>query len=232
MKNVYTILIKDDNSLIHTIKTNIMYRSTGIDTIRFLVNPSYGNLDMSKVNALLEYVTPVSRTYDTITLTPSKELYKGKVEFLLPIDLRFTGELGDLELTINFTYLEMNEDDTFVERVRKIGTTSITIHKTPTWSDYIPDVKLDNITQMMLKQQSILEQQKEYAEMIAYEKADGIAKDKETNEIYLTSNGVKIGQGIVDEVCDGENGVPAIEFASSEENQDNENVVNNVAEFA
>lgn len=231
----YTILIKEDQSFVHTIKKKIMQRSTGIDCIRFLVDPTYGDLDMTKCNAVLEYVTPISNTYDTITLTQSEELYKGKVEFLLPVDLKLTYEVGDLKLTINFTYLEKKNDsdeDIFVQRVRKIGTTSVTINKSPMWSDYIPDAKLDNIAQIMLKQQSLLEQQKEYAEMIAYSKADGIAKDKETNEIYLTSNGVKLGKGVIDaeDECGCEDGVPVIDF-SVVEPEDSDKTVNNVVEF-
>ena len=213
MSDLYTILINEDHSFIHTNKKKIMYRSTNIDKIRFLVNQTYGDLDMSKVNAVLEYVLPISHTYDTIILKQSEELYKNRVEFILPIDLTLTSEVGELELTINFSYLEMKEDGTFVERVRKIGTTYITIHKTPTWSDYIPDAKLDNIAQIMLKQQSLLEEQLELAEIMAMEKADGIAKDEETNEIYLTSQGVKLGTGVVDETVD-EDGVPVIDFGS------------------
>ena len=213
MNDFYTILINDDHSFIHTNKKKIMCRSCNIDTLRFLVNQTYGDLDMSKVNIVLEYVTPISKQYDTIVLKQSDELYKNRVEFLLPVELPLTIEPGELKLTLNFTYLEMKEDGTFVERVRKVGTTFITIHATPNWSDYIPDAKLDNIAQIMLKQQSLLEEQLELAEIMAMEKADGIAKDEETNEIYLTSQGVKLGTGVVDETID-EDGVPVIDFGS------------------
>lgn len=232
MSNMYTILINEDHSFTHTNKKRIMYRSTGIDNIRFLVNQTYGSLDMKAVNVVLEYVTPISRTYNTIVLTKSSELYKNRVEYILPIDLKLTSEVGDLEFTINFSYLDMDDNGNFVERVRPIGYTSITIHDTVRWSDYIASSNLDNIAQIMLTQQSLMEQQKVYAEMIAYEKADGIAKDEGTNEIYLTANGVRLGKGVIDsDECTAEDGVPVVEFTVVEPEEPNDNMVDNVVEF-
>lgn len=210
MNDFYTILINEDHSFTHTNKKKIMYRSTGIDTVRFLVNQKYNDLDMRTANVVLEYVTPASRSYGVIVLTPSAELYKNRVEYLMPIDLRFTSEIGDLEFTINFSRLNMNENG-FLEQVRPIGYTSIKIHDTVRWSDYIASSNLDNIAQIMLTNQSLMEQQKVYAEMLAYEKADNIAKDNKTNEIYLTSNGVQIGDRIKDsDSLDNGEGIPII----------------------
>jgi hypothetical protein len=233
MNDLYTILINEDHSFTHTNKKKIMYRSTGIDTVRFLVNQKYNDLDMRTANVVLEYVTPVNRSYGVVVLTPSAELYKNRVEYLLPIDLKFTSEIGDLEFTINFSRLNMNEEG-FLEQVRPIGYTSIKIHDTVRWSDYIASSNLDNIAQIMLTNQSLMEQQKQYAEMLAYEKADNIAKDEETNEIYLTANGVQIGNRIKDsDTCTAENGVPVVEFDSINDpgSEDTSNEVDNVVEF-
>lgn len=232
MNDMYTILINEDHSFTHTNIKRIMYRSNMIDSIRFLVNPMYNDLDMEKANVVLQYVTPVSRTYGAIVLKKSVERYKNRVEFILPIDISLTSEAGDLELTINFSYLIKNEDGTFTEQVRPIGYTSIKIHDTVRWSDYITDAKLDNIAQIMLTQQSLLEQQKVYAEMIAYEKADNIAKDEKTNEIYLTSNGVEIGNRIKDsDTCTAEDGVPVVEFTTVEPEEPSDASVDNVVQF-
>lgn len=232
MSDFYTILINEDHSFTHTNKKKIMYRSTGIDTVRFLVNQKYNDLDMRTANVVLEYVTPVNRSYGVVVLTPSEELYKNRVEYLLPIDLKFTSEIGDLEFTINFSRLNINEEG-FLEQVRPIGYTSIKIHDTVRWSDYIASSNLDNIAQIMLTNQSLLEQQKVYAEMLTYEKADNIAKDEETNEIYLTANGVEIGNRIKDsDTCSAENGVPVIEFSYKDDPEDDPSgEVDNVVEF-
>lgn len=238
MSDMYTILINDDHSFLHTVRKRIMCRSNMIDNIRFLVNPTYGDLDMTKVNAVLEYVTPISRTYGTVVLNPSAELYHNRVEYIVPVDLKFTNEVGELELTINFSYLVLDaETETFKEQVRRIGSTSITIHNDVRWSDYIANSSLDNIAQIMLTNQSILEQQKVYAEMIAYEKADSIAKDEETNEIYLTSQGREIGARIKDSDSCADGEIPVVDFDDIKTDSDvntgesEEKEVNNVVEF-
>ena len=234
MSEFYTILINEDHSFTHTNVKKIMYRSTGIDTLRFLVKPTYNNLDMRTANVVLEYVTPISRKYEVIVLKPSEELYKNRVEFVLPIDTRFTSEVGELELTINFSYLSKNDDGTFREQVRNIGYTSLLIEDTVRWSDYIASSSLDNIAQIMLTNQSMLEEMKAQAELIAYEKADSIAKDEKTNEIYLTSNGVEIGKRITDAdtKCEAdENGVPVVDFSVVEPEEPENNTVDNVVEF-
>lgn len=232
MSDMYTILINEDHSFTHTNKKRILLRSNEIDKIRFLVKPVYGDLDMTKCNAVLEYVTPISRKYDVIVLKPSAELYKNRVEFILPIDTRFTSEVGNLELTVNFSYLSMNSDGTFKQQVRPIGYTSLLIEDTVHWSDYIASSSLDNIAQIMLTNQSMLEEMKAQAELIAYGKADNIAKDEETNEIYLTSNGVEIGNRIKDsDTCSDGEGVPAVEFSILEPEKPNDDTVDNVVEF-
>lgn len=203
MNNMYTILINEDHSLIHTVRKRIMRRSTGIDSIRFLVNQTYGDLDVTKANVVLEIRTPITHKYKAIKLIASEELYKDKVEFIFPITIENTLEVGDLELTVHFSYLEKDSEGNFIERVRKIGNTTIEIYDDVNWSDYISSDSLDNIAQIMMSQQALMEQQAEYAKMIAYKKADGIAKDEETNEIYLTSNGVRLGDGVIDDECDG-----------------------------
>lgn len=229
MNNMYTILINEDHSLIHTVRKKIMRRSTGIDSIRFLVNPTYGDLDSKKANVVLELRTPITHTYKAIVLEASEELYRDKVEFIFPITIENTVEAGNLELTVNFSYLEQDSEGNFIERVRRIGKTFVEISEDVNWSDYIASSELDNIAAMMMMQQSLMEQQKEYVEMIAYKKADGIAKDEETNEIYLTSNGVKLGDGVIDEKCDSndEEGVPIVDLNKSSDtpNPDDSDII-------
>lgn len=225
MGNMYTILINEDHSFSHTVRKKIMCRTTGIESIRFLAKQMYGNLDIKEANVVLEVRTPISKAYKTFVLEASEELYKSRVEFLFPLTLECTKEIGDLEFTINFSYLDKDEDGNFVERVRRIGETSIEISDAPHWSDYIASSELDNIAQIMLTQQSLLEEQREIALMLADEKADGIAKDEDTNEIYLTANGVKLGKGVIDSDSGlDEDGVPVVDLnpSSGEENPDDD----------
>lgn len=196
--NAYTILVNDDNTLLASHPVRIMYRSTGVDNIRFLVKPIWNGLDMTKFTVALEYRLPISHTYDVIFLTPSAELYKERLEYVLPVDISLTCEVGDIELALIFAYPEAIENGEIKEYVRKTDSIGVKICDTNRWSDYIADTRLDNIAQMILINKAIANEIKANAELIAYSKADGIAKDETTNEIYLTSNGVEIGNRIKD----------------------------------
>lgn len=235
MNDFYTILIRNDHTCVHTNVKRILYRSSKIDYIRILVDATYNELDMSKVNTVLEYVTPVSHTYNTIVLTPESELYKGKVQYILPITLDLTSEVGLLDFTINFSYLSMNEDGSFKEQVRPIAFTSIQIEDTKHWSDYIPDAKLDNIAQMMLLNQSCAEQNRINIELMKESQVANIKHDVENQTIYLTTEeGNRIGNEISVkdlDVCDAKDGIPVVDFSESQ----NENITSsgdmNVVEF-
>lgn len=233
---MYTILINDNHSFIHTNRKKIMKRSSMIDTLRFIVNPIYGEsstaLDMSKVNVVLEYVTPISRKYSVVTLTPEEDLYKGKIQYLLPLDLKFTSEAGMLEFTINFSYLSMNDSGEFVEQVRPIGYTTLEITDTKNWSDYIPSADLDNIAQMILANQAVAEQNRINIELANSMMPTSLEKDNDS--IYLVNEtGSKVGNAIpVKDLdnCDCEDGVPIVDF-SVVAPEDTDETVDNVVEF-
>lgn len=154
---MYTILINNDNTLTKTVTTNIMHRSSMIDGIRFLLEPIYKSndetYDMATFTCTLECKLP-SGKYIPKVLTPSSELYKGHIEYILPIDIELTSEVGDVDIKFTFTRLDMNGDGSKIERVRKTSSTTITILPAEQWSDYIPDTDLDAIAQLMLTIQS------------------------------------------------------------------------------
>lgn len=226
MNDYYTILIRNDHTCTHTNVKRILYRSSQIDSLRILVDATYNGLDMSQVNTVLEYVTPVSHTYNTKVLTPEAELYKGKVQYILPITLDLTSEIGDLEFTINFSYLSMDEDGTFKEQVRPITSTSIQIEDTKHWSDYIPDAKLDNIAQMMLLNQSNVEQNRLNIELLQHSQVTDLKHDTENNSLYLVNeDGNRVGNqvSVKDlDACDCVNGVPAVDFNEEKSNDQND----------
>lgn len=233
---MYTILINKNNTLTTSNRTNIMHRSSMVDSLRVLVDPYYEfnditTLNMSEFICTMEYVLPVSKKYTTEVLTPQSELYKEKLDYRLPVDTKITSEAGDVEVKFVFTKLEMLDDGKMKPRVRKTSSTIVKVIPVETWSDYIPDANLDSIAQIMLMLQGKIEQEKAYAEIIATTKADGIAKDEETNEIYLTSQGKEIGNRIIDsDTCTAEDGVPVVEFATIEPDEP-DSLVNNVVEF-
>lgn len=239
MSEFYTILINDDHSFTHSVKKRIMHRSNMIDSLRFLVKPTYNGfeypLDMTQVNVVLQYVTPISRTYKPIVLKPESELYKNRVQYIVPIDINMTKEVGELELTINFSYLIKTSEGEFIEQVRPIGYTSLTIEETKNWSDYIPETDLDNIAQMMLLNQSIAEQNRVNIELMNENMVTNIKHNEEDNTLYLVNeDGLKIGDALpVDNLgsCGCEDGVPVVEFTVIEPDEPNDELVDNVVEF-
>lgn len=193
---MYTILVTNDNELIVTVKERIMQRSKMVDKLHFLVEPMYKELDMTQFTVTLEYVLPVSKEYCSEKLVKSEELYKEHLEYTLPFDTKLTSEAGDIELQLTFINVEMDAEGRTTQYVRKTSTAIVTIIPISNWSDLVPDSALNVIDQRMIELDSKVKALEEMSNLVATSKADNIVLDGETNEIYLTSNGVPIGEKI------------------------------------
>lgn len=214
---MYTILINNDNTLTQSVKENIMHRESNVHTFRFLVDQVWVDkgieTSMRNYTCVLEYRTPISEKYTPVVLTPSEELYKDHIEYILPINTQITSEVGDLELKFVFTWLEMNADGSFTEHSRKTSSTVIKILPIRQWSDYIADSNLDSIAQMILTNQAQAEQLKLYADYLMMSKADNIKYNAETNELSLIGDGKKLSSVTLEESdCNCDEGVPAVDF--------------------
>ena len=212
---MYTILVKNDDTLIATQKQNIMHRSSLVRQLRFLVDPVYASkgLNMANYVCILEYRTPISNRYTPVVLTPSEELYKEKLEYVLNLDTKITAEVGIVEMQLKWTTVEMMANGSFSEYVRVTGSTSIEVLPTNKWSDYIASSDLDPIVQMTLQNQAQAEQLKLYADYLMMTKADSIKYDAETNELTLMGDGNTLDSvTLEDGDCSCENGVPAVDF--------------------
>ena len=212
---MYTILVKPDDTLIATQRQNIMHRSSLVRQLRFLVDPIYSTkgLNMANYVCILEYRTPISNRYTPVILTPSEELYKDKLEYVLNIDTKITAEVGLVEMQLKWTTVEMMANGSFSEYVRVTGSTSIEVLPTNKWSDYIASSDLDPIVQMTLQNQAQAEQLKLYADYLMMTKADSIKYDAETNELSLMGDGNKLSSVTLEESdCDCEEGIPAVDF--------------------
>ena len=240
---MYTILVRPDDTLIATSRENIYHRTSLVRNLRFLVDPLYndGNetLDMRTYICTLEYKTPISNTYVPVILTPSVDLYKEKVEYILPVDTAITSEVGNVEMKLTWVKLEMDNDGNFKERVRKTSATEVEILPVAQWSDYIADSKLDNIAQILLSNQAQTEQMKVYVEQIqqltqynTLSKADNVIYDELSGELQLTSMGNPIGDKVTisGEGSYDEEGIPAVDFTTVEPD-DGDTEVDNVVEF-
>lgn len=230
---MYTILVKPNDTLIATVKETIFHRSSLVRKLRFLVDPTLtvGNetLNMSDFVCILEYKTPISAKYTPVVLTPSEELFKERLEYVLNVDTKITSEVGDVELQLLWTKPEMLASGSFNEYVRITCSTTITVLPVNQWSDYVASSDLSNIAQMIMTNQAQTEQLKLYADYMIATKADSISYNKETNELSLEADGQKIDSVTLKD-CDIEDGVPVVDF-SDEESEDSNTEVDNVVEF-
>jgi hypothetical protein len=221
---MYTILINQDDTITTSVRENIMHRSSMVNKLHILTSQYYHEedekLDMRTFTCAIEYVLPVSRKYVVEVLTPSENLYKEKLEYKLPIDTRITSEPGDVAYKFTFTKLEMDGDGKFVERSRPTSSSSLSVIPIERWDDYIASSDLSSIAQIMMNNQSIMEQQKAYAEMIYATKADNIEYNEDTNELTLTGNGNILGKVVLENSGenDNEEGFPVVDFNPKPDN--------------
>ena len=193
---MYTILVNDDNTLTTSVRERVMQRSKLVDSLHFLVEPTYKELNIADFTVTLEYVLPISKKYKVETLIKSDELYKERLEYKLPFDTNLTREYGDIEIQLTFTKVDLDEEGKDIQYVRKTSTTSITIVPISAWSDVIPDEALTDLDQKILKTDAQIKELREMQEDILVEKADNLVLDEENKELYLTAEGNQIGNKV------------------------------------
>ena len=194
---MYTILVNETNELITSVRERIMQRSKLVDSLHFLVDPTYKGIDMSDFTVMLEYILPISKEYTTEILVKSDSLYKEKLEYKLPFDTNLTREAGDIEVQLTFTKVVLNADGANVQQVRKTSPTTITILPISAWSDIIADSALTALDQRIIQTQAMINQINEVHQYLDETKADNIVFDKDNNTLQLTSHGNAIGNKIV-----------------------------------
>ena len=193
---MYTILVTDENELQITVEERIMQRSKLVDTLHFLVDPIYKELDMSDFTVLLEYILPISRELHTEALSLSPDLYKDHLEYRLPFDTALTKEHGNVEMQLTFVKVALDAQGNNTQYVRKTSPTSVTIVPISAWSDIVADKALGAIDAALLQLDGKIKALEEMAETYHNTKADSMKLDVETHELYLTANGQEIGDKI------------------------------------
>lgn len=73
---MYTFLINEDNTLTVSKRERIMERSKQVDTLHFLADTTYKDVDMSEFTVMLEYVLPISKRYKTEILENQKSFIR------------------------------------------------------------------------------------------------------------------------------------------------------------
>lgn len=193
---MYTILVNEDNTMITSVKERIMQRSKLVNSLHFLVNPVYKELDMSDFTVTMEYILPVSKKYKTETLVKSDELYKDMLEYKLSFDTLLTVEPGEIEIQLTFSKVDLDEEGNDVQYIRKTSPTTITIVPISAWSDIIPDESLNELDQKIIKTDALIKELRDIQEQINVNKADNIVLDDTSKELYLTSQGEQVGNKV------------------------------------
>lgn len=233
VNSAYVILIQEDNTLLTTQKRHVMQRSKLVDDMLFLVNPNYNGHDMSNFTVLIEYVMPVSRRYRCEFLTLSNDLYNGHLMYKLPFDTCLTEEAGEVELTISFANVSLDENGYGVQRVRKTSRTSIKICPVTAWSDVIPDNILTALDQRIIKTDAQIRALDDMNNAIYESKADSLIYDEENNILQLAAVGKAIGNKVT---LSGsyepfKDGVPVVDFTTISGGVDTPEEDDNIIEF-
>ena len=191
---MYTFLINENNTLTCSVQDAIMERSKMVDKLHFLADPTYKGIDMTDYTVNLEYVLPISKRYKTEILTKSDELYKNKLEYILPFDTDLTSEPGDIQIQLTFLTVTMDSDGTTVQHVRKVGPGVIHIVPIQNWSDLIPDAALSSVDQRLIAAEAMLKALSDRNAAIFDSKADNLSYIDQ--KLQLTANGKPIGNAV------------------------------------
>lgn len=191
---MYIIKVNDDNTLCALKRERIVYRSKLVDSICFVVPPYYKDKDMSDFTVMLEYVLPISKKYGTKILTLSEEPYGDYLQYILPLDTDMTCEAGEIEMQLTFSKVELQEDETNIQYVRKTTSYKLNIVSTEKWSEIIPDDALSALDQRLIQTDAQIRALSELADTLDNDKADNIKLTD--NSLQLTSNGKDIGDAV------------------------------------
>lgn len=191
---MYTFLINEDNTLTASVVERVMQRSKLVDNLHFLADTTYKGIDMSNYTVMLEYVLPVSKNYKTEILQKSAELYKNKLEQVLPFDTELTSEVGDIEIQLTFANTEMDSEGRITQYVRKVGPGVIHVVSINNWSDMISDSALSSLDQRLLMMISQTKALNDQMNIVINNKADGLSY--KNSVLQLLSQGNPIGNAV------------------------------------
>ena len=230
----YTIIVENDNSLYGSRKIKIMQREKLFNKLWFLVAPCYNGYDMSQCTVTMRYLLPVSREFKTETLVLSEERYEEYLKYVLPVDTNLTKEWGNIELNLTFTMIDVDDNGSIVQRVRKTENYILNVTQLPDWDSIIPDSALSALDQRIIKQDAQIKVLADLVNVLEDTKADNIMYDKKNNTLQLLSGDKEIGDTVTLKDCEEltKDGVPIVDFNTiMSEDKDVIEKDDNVVEF-
>ena len=211
---MYTIIVNDDNSLYGSCKERIMQREKLFNKLWILVPQYYNGYDMSQCTVLMRYLLPISKEFRTETLVLSDEKYEEYLKYVLPIDTDLSKEFGDIELNLTFTMLDIDNNDSIIQRVRKTENHILHITKLPDWDSVIPDNVLSALDQRILKQDAQIKALTDLANIIDSNQIDNLVYDAKEDILQLYAKGIGVGNKVsIKEML--EDGTPVVDLDST-----------------
>lgn len=177
---MYTILMKDDKSLVATHRETIYQGENLVDKVQFLLPETHDGLSLADYKVVLKYIDQGNQ-FNYEVLARDVELYKGKLSYILPVTTNLTRFAGNI--VFRLSVVPADSTDIVSQEIMKSGKHVFTV---------LPDAQtgypLNTAEKMIALENQIAS--------VANNMSNDIKLDKETNEIYLVANGTKIGTAI------------------------------------
>lgn len=190
---MYTLLVNDENQVITTVKETIMQRTNCADKVQILIGKQYRDIDMSNAIVYMEYKLPISNKLKLLKLNKSEYKNDDWMRFVIPSDLQFTSEAGDIAVVFRIYSLQfIDEKGVWVNRNSQEG--YITITPIVPWSDIEIDEMFSGIDQRLIALEMLSQNLEAQSQMMYENMATDIVINDEKIHIS-TMNGVS-GEGV------------------------------------
>ena len=218
---MYTILMNTDKSLIATNRINIYQRENAVDKIQFLLPQTYEDLNLSEFEVVVKYVDQGNVAHSEI-LELQEELYKEKLQYILPVTTKITQFAGDVKLSV----LNVNLDNDEKEEVLHTGETIINVKSVDDIFAFTPKESLETIDKKILELQAAIKANTMIAESIDQNKANDLSY--ENNTLQLLANGKPIGTS---HILDQQTEFDVVEFGNSDDPNEPDSDADTFIEF-
>nr|DAO89519.1 MAG TPA: hypothetical protein [Caudoviricetes sp.]DAT52526.1 MAG TPA: hypothetical protein [Caudoviricetes sp.] len=189
---MYTILMRDDKSLITTVRQVIYQRDKLVDKIKFYIPTFYDGISLEDFTVRLKYIDQDELVH-SIDLSSVKSDKDGFMKYVIDVDTDLTRHAGTIRIHLTLNKVDMEEGK---EYSLNTGETSIIVTPLADYYGFVSDSSLSVIDQKMNELNVKLEAVNKMATTYDETKADNIKLDKESSEIYLTANDKQIGDKI------------------------------------
>lgn len=193
---MYTLLIKEDKSVIASNRETIMQRDKLVNKLQILCPREFNGLNITTFDLAMLYRLPISHDLKLVILTLDDAAYKDDYcSYILDIDTDITSECGDVELNFQFMASELSDTGENIERTQGIKPYLLHICQL---SDYLAlsDSAMNTLAQLYLNNKNLILAQEKLAQQIYAEKLDDIKINIETGKLIGTTNGNETGVGI------------------------------------